>query len=80
MLSDEKKLLKTLENTKYHMIIDLNFNFHLGISRLISILKSEMKVGFVSRFSDRFYNVQLDIGRSGIMEKGFNKINIMLAQ
>ena len=80
MLSDEKQLLQTLKNTQYHIIIDLNSTFHLGISRLISILKSEMKVGFRSRFSDRFYNIQLDISRSGIMEKGFKQINTMLAQ
>ena len=80
ILSDERSLLFALKRKQFDIIVDLNPTFHLGIARLVSLLTSEMKVGFVSRFSDRFYNVQLDIGRSGIMEKGFKQINIMLAQ
>jgi len=52
----------------------------LAISRLISLMKSDMKVGFSSDFSDKFYNIQLDISKSGIMEKGFKQINWILAQ
>ena len=36
--------------------------------------------GFLSDFSDKFYNIQLDISKSGIMEKGFKQINWILAQ
>ena len=80
MLSDEKEILDKLQNIKYDIIIDLNPTFHLGISRLVSLLSSEMKVGFASDFSDRFYNIQLDISRSGIMEKGYKQINWIIAQ
>ena len=59
---------------------NLNPKFQLSISRFISLLKSELKVGFVSDFSDRFYNIQLDISKTGIMEKGFKQINWILAQ
>ena len=41
---------------------------------------SDIKVGFVSYFSDHFYNIQLNISKSGIMEKGFKQINWILAQ
>ncbi len=61
-------------------IVDLNPKFQLAISRLISLMKSDMKVGFSSDFSDKFYNIQLDISKSGIMEKGFKQINWILAQ
>ena len=60
-------------------IIDLNSNFHLGIARFISLLRSDIKIGFVSQFSDQFYNIQLDISKSGIMERGFNQVNTILA-
>ena len=79
-LSDEKFVLKTLKQYKFEIIVDLNPEFHLGISRLISLIKSDMKVGFASDFSDRFYNIQLNVSKSGIMEKGIKQINWMLAQ
>ena len=80
ILSDEKSVLQELYQYKFDIIVDLNPEFHLGISRLISFLTSDMKVGFVSDFSDRFYNIQLNISKSGIMEKGFKQINWILAQ
>jgi len=79
MLPDEKHILDQLQNTKYDIIIDLNSNFHLGIARLINLLKADLKVGFSTAFSDRFYNIQLDIRKSGIMEKGYKQVNMMLA-
>lgn len=80
ILSGEKLLLQSLKQNKFDIIVDLNPTFQLAISRFISLLNSEMKVGFVSDFSDRFYNIQLDISKSGIMEKGFKQINWILAQ
>ena len=80
ILSGEKLLLQSLKQNKFDIIVDLNPKFKLAISRLISLLKSEMKVGFASDFSDQFYNIQLDISKSGIMEKGFKQINWILAQ
>ena len=80
ILSDERYLLQVLQQNKFEIIIDLNPVFHLGIARLISLLTSELKVGFSSDFSDHFYNIQLDISKSGIMEKGFKQIHCILAQ
>ena len=79
MLSDEKHILEKLQNMKYDIIIDLNSNFHLGIARLISLLKADLKVGFSTPFSKHFYNIQLDISKSGIMEKGYKQVKMMLA-
>ena len=78
ILSDEKEILQRLEKNKYDLIIDLNAKFHLGIARLVSLLKADLKVGFFTPFSDPFYNIQLDISKSGIMEKGFKQVNMML--
>ena len=80
ILSQEKKLMRTLKINKFDIIVDLNPVFQLSIARLISLLTSEMKVGFTSDFSDNFFNIQLDISKSGIMEKGFNQVNWILAQ
>ena len=75
----KKNILNQLQTTQYDIIIDLNSNFHLGIARLISLLKADLKVGFATPFSDQFYNIQLDISKSGIMEKGYKQVNMMLA-
>jgi len=80
ILSDERLLLLALKQNKFDIIIDLNPVFHLGVARLISFLNSDMKVGFASDFADCFYNIQLDISKSGIMEKGFKQINWILAE
>ena len=80
ILSNEKLVLQELKQYKFDIIIDLNPEFYLGISRLVSLLRSDMKVGFSSDLSDHFYNIQLNISKSGIMEKGFKQINWILAQ
>ena len=48
ILSGEKNLLHTLQQNKFDIIVDLNPKFQLAISRLISLMKSDMKVGFSS--------------------------------
>ena len=80
ILSDEKFIMQSIKQKHLDIIVDLNPVFHLGITRFISLLSSDLKVGFASPFSDKFYNIQLDISKSGIMEKGFKQINLILAQ
>tara|TARA_Y100001970_G_C14200297_1_gene840714 strand:- start:1107 stop:1643 length:537 start_codon:yes stop_codon:yes gene_type:complete len=78
MLSDEKLILNKLKNIEYDTIIDLNEEFHLGIARLISQLSAKLKVGFAHKYSDRFYNMQLDISKSDVLEKGFKQVDALL--
>jgi hypothetical protein len=60
------------------MVIDLNTIFYLDASRILSLIPAKMKVGFKSRFSDLFYNIQLDVSKSGIAENGYHKVQLML--
>ena len=80
ILSDERFLIQSFKQHRFDIIVDLNPVFHVGIMRLISLLVSDVKIGFTSPFSDKFYNIQLDISKSGIMEKGFKQINLILTQ
>ena len=80
ILSDERFLIQSFKQHRFDIVVDLNPVFHVGIMRLISLLDSDVKIGFTSPFSDKFYNIQLDISKSGIMEKGFKQINLILAQ
>ena len=75
---EEKSLIHVLKQNIFDCIIDLNPYFQLSISKFISLLNSNIKVGFVSEFSDEFYNVQLDVSKSGVIEKGFKQISGIL--
>ena len=44
---------------KFDIIIDLNINFKIEIAMMVNELESRYKIGFVSKYSDYFYNVQL---------------------
>ena len=77
-LPDESYLQRNLQHHHFDIIVDLNPEFYLGVARLISSLNGNMKVGFTSKFADKFYNVQLDISKTGIMEKAFNQVNLIL--
>ena len=79
VLLDEQEILIQLQNIQYDVIVDLNSYFHLGIARLISLLKANVKMGFKSSFSEKFYNIQLDISKTGVMEKGYKQVHTMLA-
>jgi len=64
----------------FDLIIDLNPKFQLEISKLISNIPSGYKVGFRSKLADKFYNIQLDVSKSGFLERGYQQINLMLAE
>ena len=44
---------------KFDIIIDLNIKFKIEIAMMVNELESKYKIGFASKYSDYFYNVQL---------------------
>ena len=67
-----------LINNNSDVIIDLNVEFYLGLSRFIAHMESNIKMGFKSKFSDYFYNLQLEVKQSGIIEDSYKKIEKIL--
>ena len=55
------------------IIIDLNVDYQPEIEDFIN-QESNYKIGFKHKKSDLFYNVQLDISKCGVAEKGYQKI------
>ena len=53
---------------KFDIIIDLNINFKIEIAMMINELESRYKIGFVSGYSDYFYNVQLKVKDNNVYE------------
>ena len=66
-------LLSQLKNINFDIIIDLNINYESKIEDFVK-QDSNYKIGFKHKKSDLLYNVQLDISKCGIAEKGYQKI------
>ena len=73
--NDKNKLIKHESD----VIIDLNVNFMFSLSAFITYLKSNIKIGFRSNFSDYFYNLQLDFKSSDILENSYKRIQQILS-
>ncbi len=67
-----------LINNGSDVAIDLNLDFYLSLSRFIACIESNIKIGFKSTFSDYFYNLQLEVKQSGIVENSYKKIEKIL--
>ena len=78
MTFSNEEINHILEGLSFDMIIDLNSEFNLSISQLISLLPSEYKVGFSSEFSDWFYNIQFNLSKNSFLEKGYSQIKSLL--
>jgi len=65
-VKNSKKILEKVYFEKYDMVIDLNIRFSFDISMMISELRSKYKIGFVSEYSDLFYNIQLQTNKDNI--------------
>ena len=70
---DKDILLSKLESINFDIIIDLNIDYEPKFEDFIN-QNSNYKIGFKHKKSDLFYNVQLDISKCGIAEKGYQKI------
>ena len=66
-------LLNTLKDINFDIIIDLNIEYEPKIEDFIT-QKSNYKIGFKHKKSDLFYNVQLDISKREIAEKGYQQL------
>ena len=72
-------LAKFLNDYEFDMIVNFNVDFNLNLSRIISRYNAPYKVGFKSDYSDIFYNFQLDLSRSGTIEKGFLRVKQLIS-
>ena len=78
-LINGSKLLGFLNKYNFDMIVNFNINFNLNLSKIISWCNAPYKVGFKSDYSDIFYNFQLDLSKSGTIEKGFLRVKQLIS-
>ena len=67
-----------LIKNKMDIIVDLNLDFSFGASKFIAYLKSNIKIGFKSRFSDYFYNLQLESNDDSTTEQSYQRVQQIL--
>lgn len=67
-----------IKRKKYDMILDLNPSFNLEISECIKSISANYKIGFSSKLSDLFYNIQIDRHHSSFLESDYNRIKSIL--
>ncbi len=78
MIFSNHEIDEISKGMSFDMIVDLNSEFNLSISQLISFLPSKYKVGFSSEFSDWFYNIQFNLSKNSFLEKGYSQIKSLL--
>ena len=67
-------LLNNLNQITFDIIIDLNIDYEQNIEDFLLNQSSNYKIGFKHKKSDLLYNVQLDISKCGVAEKGYQQI------
>ena len=50
----------------------------IGILFLLPLVYFTYKVGFKNKYSDYFYNIQLDLASFDVLEDSYSKINTIL--
>ena len=63
-INNYKYILDKVFYDDFDIVIDLNVNFIFEISMFIQQLKAKYKIGFVSNYSDFFYNIQLQTDKN----------------
>lgn len=59
-----KNLLERILKTKYDVAIDLNFDFYLYTAYICKKTGARYRIGFSSKFSDYFFNIQFNFNKS----------------
>ena len=57
---NSRKSIDRLKLKKFDIIINLNITFNPDIDMFIDKIKAKYKIGFVSKYSDLFYNIQVN--------------------
>ena len=58
-ITNINNILNEIYAIDFDIIMDLNTNFRYEIGTLVNELTSKFKIGFISEYSDLFYNIQL---------------------
>lgn len=63
----------------YDAVVDLHPSFNLVTAYLVYLSRAPVRVGFSSKFSHHFFNVEIDRGSGDFLERGYLSIQKLLA-
>ena len=69
---------ENLGDNIFNLVINLNINEYFEIYKLIGNINSRYKVGIKSMMSNKFYNIQYDIGVDDSTESTYQNIKLLL--
>ncbi len=61
------------------LLINLNPDFSLPVDQFLNTVKARYRIGFKSDFSDIFYNIQFDAGKTAVLERIYHHIGKMIS-
>lgn len=62
----------------YHAVVDMHPSFNLATAYLTYLSRAPLRVGFSSKFSHYFFNVEIDTKSSHFIERGYLSIQKLL--
>lgn len=74
----KKDLIDRVLSRKYHAVVDMHPRFNLAMAYLTYLSQAPVRVGFKSKFSEHFFNIQIDRKSSDFLEKGYLSIQKLL--
>ncbi|MFQ6616846.1 MAG: hypothetical protein ACE5HZ_08820 [Fidelibacterota bacterium] len=75
----KKRFIKRALSRTYDAVVDLHPSFNLVTAYLVYLSRAPLRVGFSSRFSRYFFNVEIDRGSSDFLERGYLSIQKLLS-
>ncbi|MBF88716.1 MAG: hypothetical protein CMG75_03470 [Candidatus Marinimicrobia bacterium] len=63
---------------EYDAVVDMHPFFNLASAYLTSLSGAPIRVGFASRFSENFFNVQIDSSKSEFLERSYLAVQKLL--
>ena len=60
VITKSHDILSKLGTNNFDIVVNLNSDFNINIETLVENINAKYKIGFVSKYSDLFYNIQLN--------------------
>ena len=64
------ELINECKKLDFHAVIDLNPDFNPFASTLIKYIKANVKIGYYSKYAEKYYNIIIERKETDFLEKG----------
>ena len=64
------ELINVCKGLDFHAVIDLNPDFNPFASTLIKHIKANIKIGYYSKYAEKYYNILIERKETDFLERG----------